>query len=334
MKKFSFLLLFAVALIIGCSVNAGRNIVFAHPGRTDSQGGHYNHKTGEYHYHGGSGSSSNYSSGSSSSSSGWKPSYSSNYSTVPSFDYSILTTPRATMRPASSPRNTPHIIITPIPTKTPGPTNTPSPTISTAAGSFPGTTSTASYSKSRKKGVGFVNFIFFVLSIIGVRSLFIDYTERKRFNDERLRIAREQAAQRALTEREESAARIKAEREYYAKKEAAEQKFLEERRKYWMMYRHVDPIDCVDVPPRTEIGGDGRPRTIGAAGWGPQHTVYISDKGDRFHRRSCKYAKHAIHAYDTRGYFPCNQCKPDVPDYSWYKEYLRIKAVKEKYEIE
>lgn len=27
--------------------------VFAHPGRTDSNGGHYNHKTGKYHYHSG-----------------------------------------------------------------------------------------------------------------------------------------------------------------------------------------------------------------------------------------------------------------------------------------
>ena len=27
--------------------------VDAHSGRTDSRGGHYNRKTGEYHYHGG-----------------------------------------------------------------------------------------------------------------------------------------------------------------------------------------------------------------------------------------------------------------------------------------
>jgi len=26
--------------------------IFAHSGRTDSRGGHYNRKTGEYHYHG------------------------------------------------------------------------------------------------------------------------------------------------------------------------------------------------------------------------------------------------------------------------------------------
>ena len=41
-------------------------MVLAHSGRTDSNGGHYNRKTGEYHYHNGgpaynSSSSSNYS---------------------------------------------------------------------------------------------------------------------------------------------------------------------------------------------------------------------------------------------------------------------------------
>ncbi len=40
---------------------------FAHPGRTDANGGRYNRKTGEYYYHNGGGSSSNSSSSSSSS---------------------------------------------------------------------------------------------------------------------------------------------------------------------------------------------------------------------------------------------------------------------------
>ncbi|MCI8403834.1 MAG: YHYH domain-containing protein [Clostridia bacterium] len=49
---------------------------FAHPGRTDANGGHYNRKTGEYHYHNGGGSSS----GTSSSSGGGS---SSSYSNTP-----------------------------------------------------------------------------------------------------------------------------------------------------------------------------------------------------------------------------------------------------------
>lgn len=57
--------------------------VFAHPGRTDANGGHYDRKTGAYHYHNGgsSGSSSSSSSGSNSSSS------SSSYSSTPKTVY-------------------------------------------------------------------------------------------------------------------------------------------------------------------------------------------------------------------------------------------------------
>ena len=38
--------LFAAALAFALSTT-----VFAHPGRTDSSGGHYDRETGEYHYH-------------------------------------------------------------------------------------------------------------------------------------------------------------------------------------------------------------------------------------------------------------------------------------------
>lgn len=42
MKKSIFILLMLMLTVISLS---------AHSGRTDSNGGHYNHKTGEYHYH-------------------------------------------------------------------------------------------------------------------------------------------------------------------------------------------------------------------------------------------------------------------------------------------
>ncbi|MDE6593317.1 MAG: YHYH domain-containing protein [Oscillospiraceae bacterium] len=44
----------AMALAVISSVSAS---AFAHPGRTDSSGGHYNRSTGEYHYHNGGSSS-------------------------------------------------------------------------------------------------------------------------------------------------------------------------------------------------------------------------------------------------------------------------------------
>ena len=46
------------ALMIGIVMVVTAVSVMGHPGRTDANGGHYNRKTGEYHYHNGGGSSS------------------------------------------------------------------------------------------------------------------------------------------------------------------------------------------------------------------------------------------------------------------------------------
>ena len=47
MRRIFALLLFVCALLSVLSLFA-----YAHPGRTDANGGHWNHSTGEYHYHG------------------------------------------------------------------------------------------------------------------------------------------------------------------------------------------------------------------------------------------------------------------------------------------
>lgn len=46
MKKNKFLLLLTLILMFTFSI-----IAIAHSGKTDSSGGHYDHSTGEYHYH-------------------------------------------------------------------------------------------------------------------------------------------------------------------------------------------------------------------------------------------------------------------------------------------
>ena len=71
MRKFKvFFCLFIAVLMIVSAMTP----VFAHSGRTDSNGGHWDHSTGTYHYHSGSSSNSSNSSGSSSSSSPKVPS--------------------------------------------------------------------------------------------------------------------------------------------------------------------------------------------------------------------------------------------------------------------
>ena len=44
--KIGLVLISIVAIILGSCV-----VVFAHPGKTDSDGGHYDRSSGEYHYH-------------------------------------------------------------------------------------------------------------------------------------------------------------------------------------------------------------------------------------------------------------------------------------------
>ncbi len=79
MKKNRLSKIITVLLMICIlSVTAG-----AHPGRLDKNGGHYNRKTGEYHYHNGGGSSSGSGSSSSSSSSSSSGSSSGSASTKP-----------------------------------------------------------------------------------------------------------------------------------------------------------------------------------------------------------------------------------------------------------
>jgi hypothetical protein len=53
MKKIAIAL--ALAYLLSLS-----GIVYAHSGGTDANGGHWNHKTGEYHYHNPKGPGGNY----------------------------------------------------------------------------------------------------------------------------------------------------------------------------------------------------------------------------------------------------------------------------------
>ncbi len=76
MKKSTFALIAItiISFLLSLSLTV---IAFAHPGRTDANGGHWDHSTGEYHYHG-KPNSSNSSGSSSSSSSGTSKSYGNN----------------------------------------------------------------------------------------------------------------------------------------------------------------------------------------------------------------------------------------------------------------
>ena len=75
MSKKIYSILISIVMICSCSISA-----VAHPGRTDANGGHYNRKTGEYHYHNNGNASGGSKSSKKSSSSGKTSSGSSNKS--------------------------------------------------------------------------------------------------------------------------------------------------------------------------------------------------------------------------------------------------------------
>ena len=118
-----------------------------------------------------------------------------------------------------------------------------------------------------------------------------------------------------------------------------EQKFLEEKRIMTQQYGGRPISDFVEIPPDSEIGEDNLPRMKAATQfWGIKYTFYMSSTG-KYHYSNCAYAKHKmpINAYviKKRSYFsPCYHCKPDLPNMDWVDEYLRIKAIKERYHID
>lgn len=112
--------------------------------------------------------------------------------------------------------------------------------------------------------------------------------------------------------------------------------FRKEKAAYEKLYKERNPIDLVNKPRFTIIGADGLPRqTPSREGWGELYTVYVTERGQAYHqRRGCCYATRQMHIYHaSQSRRPCKVCCRDVPDLTWYSEYLRIKQIKQKYRI-
>lgn len=112
--------------------------------------------------------------------------------------------------------------------------------------------------------------------------------------------------------------------------------FRREKTVYEKLYKERNPIDLVNKPRFTIIGADGLPRqTPSRDGWGELYTVYVTEHGKAYHqRRGCCYATRQMHIYHaSQSRRPCKVCCRNVPDLTWYDEYLRIKQIKTKYKI-
>lgn len=114
------------------------------------------------------------------------------------------------------------------------------------------------------------------------------------------------------------------------------EKFEQEKQYYTNIYGGKPIEEFVNIPPHIMIGDDNLPREKTAKEyWGDDLTIFITKNGNKYHRATCQYGNYPYNIYRLSSYYsPCSKCKPiDIPDKSWYNEYLRIQAIKEKYQI-
>lgn len=104
---------------------------------------------------------------------------------------------------------------------------------------------------------------------------------------------------------------------------------------YFSYYAFYSPESFCEIPSGTFTKG-GIPYTDGDDKYG-EYTVYISEKGNCYHRRkSCLrngYGSVQNMAFVYKTYRPCARCCKKAIDISWYEEYKRIYDIKKKYMI-
>lgn len=107
-----------------------------------------------------------------------------------------------------------------------------------------------------------------------------------------------------------------------------------EKERFTEMLSGESLLDLSGAPSGVEIGPDGLPKDIESLGWGPHFTYYVAQKGTCFHcKAGCSGAYRPIHLMKIHGLQPCSRCSPRPMPTDWYDEYLRLKAIKDRYGI-
>lgn len=132
--------------------------------------------------------------------------------------------------------------------------------------------------------------------------------------------------------------RLKQEQEQLRKEQEQFEKeqFERERQHYSCMYGGKSIEELVKIPDNLMIGDDNLPREKGATQyWGESITVFLTKDGSEYHRAGCRYGYYPYNIYKLTSYYsPCDVCNPpEIPNQSWYKKYLKIQGIKEKYNI-
>lgn len=104
---------------------------------------------------------------------------------------------------------------------------------------------------------------------------------------------------------------------------------------------HLEALPLeVQIPSNYEIGEDNLPKERGSRGWGRAFTLYRSHSGKKLHsKKACGNATIKIHLYHVRNYayikdiFCANCCKNyTVPDLKWYEDYLKQQRTQNEYD--
>ena len=123
-----------------------------------------------------------------------------------------------------------------------------------------------------------------------------------------------------------------------SRKERRHRTYEEKRAEYAKIYGGVPAEQSAGMPMWVEIGPDGLPKERDAHGLGDYFTYYITAHGKCIHKkRGCCGAHIPIHVLNARARFMsyCSKCCPwPYPDLRWYSKYLKIKQIKQKYNID
>lgn len=129
------------------------------------------------------------------------------------------------------------------------------------------------------------------------------------------------------------------EQEKQKQKLKEQQRRFEEKQKYYTSLYGSKPINkIIDMPQDSTLDDLGRPYDRQNDSYWGSYTFYISTKGKKYHTKDCRFATHGtqINAVDVLAgkYIACSYCHPVLPDTSWVKEYKHVQRIKKKYNIE
>ena len=110
--------------------------------------------------------------------------------------------------------------------------------------------------------------------------------------------------------------------------------YIKARKKYINIYAGKDSHTLAGVPKGIIFIDIDTPHFIDDV-TKEKYTVYVSSSYNKYHRKNCRYSKHPISCFtiSENKLQPCQICKPEIPDLSWFYKYQEIEKIKKDYNI-